>query len=268
MPRGSNKSSYRTKKSNKKASIKKKSNRTDSYRTITDDEASDKIFAIYRHIKKCKQALDAFKTKALREGKTEEVVAAEACRYFASIVLTTKEMATTDILPIIDMHILARHNSSIQWRKIKHFRDKRIINKHITEIYSILNMTPFSVDVLEHEARCKLFALYAARFPFPPLKQNQDIINKNKSIINIVKEWAESIQHEIVWEKLQLQVDDQELNDKIAALYSYIFHSKDAKKERGIEGEFLDYIRWKNEIKMAHLDWNTMNCSIKWNDIS
>jgi len=222
MPRGPNKSSYRNKKSNKKASIKKSYNRTDSYITITDDEASDKIFAIYRHIKKCIKALDVFKTKALREGKSEEVVAAEACSYFASIVLTTKEMATTDILPIIDMHIRIRHNSAEKWRKIKHFRNKLVINKHIAEIYSILNMTPFNidVDVSDHEARCKLFALYAARFPFPPSKQNQDIIDKNKSIINLVREWAESSQQEIIWEKLPLQIDDYELNDKIAALYS------------------------------------------------
>ena len=269
MPRGPNKSSYRTKKSNKKASIKKSYNRTNSYRTITDDEASDKLFAIYRHITKCIKALDAFKTKALREGKSEEVVAAEACRYFASIVLTTKEMATTDILPIIDMHIRIRHNSAEKWRKIKHFRNKLVINKHIAEIYSILNTTPFNidVDVSRHEARCKLFALYAARFPFPPSKQNQDIINKNKSVIHLVKEWAEANKREIVWEKLPLQVDDHELNDKIAALYSYIFHSKDAKKEREIEIRFLDYIRSKNEVKMAHLDENTMKCSLKWDDI-
>lgn len=68
-------------------------------------------------------------------------------------------------------------------------------------------------------------------------------------------------------EKLPLHVDEQELNDKIAALYSYIFHSKDAKKERVIEGAFLDNIRSKNEVKMTHFDWDTMKCDIKWNDI-
>lgn len=254
--------SYRIKKSNKKKSIKKS-----SYRIITDDEASDKLFAIYIHLRQCTIAKDVFKSKALREGKTESIAAAEACQYFGSIVLTNREFVSNDILPIIDQHERIRHNRYEKWSKIKYFRDKRIMNKHIVKIYSILNMTPFKVDVSDHEAHCKLFALYAARFPFPPLKQNQDIIDKNKSIINLVREWAESSQHEIIWEKLPLHVDDQELNDKIAALYSYIFHSKDAKKERGIEGNFLDYIRSKNEMKMTHFDWDTMKSSIKWNDI-
>ena len=261
--------SYRNKKKSKTTSIKRDSKYMYSYRTITDDEASDKLFAVYSHIKKCKRAFDVFKSKALREGKPESIVTAEACHYFSSIVLTNREFVSNDILPIIDMHIHIRHNNADKWHKIKHFRNKLVINKHIAEIYSILNMTPFNmgVDVSDQEARCKLFALYAARFPFPPSKQNQDIINKNKSIINLVREWAESSQHEIIWEKLPLQVEDHELNDKIAALYSYIFHSKDAKKERVIEGEFLDYIRSKNEMKMTHFDWNTMKSSIKWNDI-
>jgi hypothetical protein len=264
--------SYRNKKKLKTASIKRGHNGSKyaySYRKITDDEASDKLFALYRHIEECKRAFDVFKAKALREGKTESIVTTEACHYFSSIVLTKQEFVSSDILPVIDMHIRVRHNNAEKWHKINHFRNKLVINKQIAEIYSILNMTPFNMgyDVSAHEARCKLFALYAARFPFPPLKQNQDIIDKNKSIINLVREWAESSQHEIIWEKLPLHVDDQELNDKIAALYSYIFHSKDAKKERGIEGEFLDYIRSKNEMRMAHVDWNTMKSSIKWNDI-
>ena len=256
--------SYRNKKKSKTKSIKK-----GSYRMIIDAEASDKLFALYRHIKECKRAFDVFKAKELHEGKPESIVIAEACRYFSSIILTKREFANNDILPIIDMHVRIRHKRDEKWSKIKHFRNKLLINKHIAEIYSILNMTPFymGVDVSDQEARCKLFALYAARFPFPPSKQNQDIIDKNKSIINLVREWAESSQYEIIWEKLPLQVDDQELNDKIAALYSYIFHSKDAKKERVIEGEFLDYIRSKNEMKMTHFDWDTMKSSINWDDI-
>jgi hypothetical protein len=259
MPR----KSYRIKKSNKKSS-----NHTNSYRIITDEEVSDKLFAIYRHIMQCTIAKDAFKANALREGKTESIAAAEACQYFGSIVLTTKDLVTNDILPIIEQHERIRHNRDEKWSKIKHFRNKRNINEHIAKIYSILNMTPFnSVDVSHQEARCKLFAIYATRFPFPPLKQNQDIINKNKSVINIVREWVEANQHGTVWEQLPLQVDDQEMNDKIAALYSYIFHSKDTINEREIEGRFLDYIRSKNGMKMAYFDWNTMQSSIKWTDI-
>jgi len=260
--------SYRNKKL-KTTSVKNRSKRIDSYRTITDDEACDKLFALYRHIKKCKKAFDIFKAKALREGKPESIVTADACHYFSNIILTNREFVSSDILPIIDMHIRVRHDNAEKWSRIHHFRNKSVINKHIAEIYSILNMTPLHMDadISQHEARCKLFALYAARFPFPPSRQNQDIIDKNKSIINLVREWAESSDHGIIWEKLPLQVDNQELNDKIAALYSYIFHSKDAKKERVIEGAFLDNIRSKNEVKMTHFDWNTMNCDIKWNDI-
>jgi len=260
--------SYRHKKL-KTTSVKNSSKRIDSYRTITDDEACDKLFALYRHIKKCKKAFDIFKAKALREGKPESIVTADACHYFSNIILTNREFVSSDILPIIDMHIRVRHDNTEKWSRIHHFRNKSVINKHIDEIYSILNMTPLHMDadISQHEARCKLFALYAARFPFPPSRQNQDIIDKNKSIINLVREWAESSHHGIIWEKLPLQVDNQELNDKIAALYSYIFHSKDAKKERVFEGAFLDYIRSKNEVKMTHFDWNTMNCDINWNDI-
>jgi hypothetical protein len=268
MPRESNKSSYRNKKKSNRVS--KRVNlpiRINSYRKIIDDEASDKLFAIYRHIKKCKTATDAFKAKALREGKTESIASAEACQYFGSIVLTTKDLVNVDILPIIDQHIRIRHNSINHWRKVKHFRNKRIINEHIAKIYSILHTTPLNMDISHHEARCKLFALYAARFPFPQLEKNQDIINKNTSIINLVREWAESNRHGIIWDQIPLQVDDSELNDKIAAFYSYIFHSKDEKKEREIEGKFLDYIRSKNEMKMKHFDGNTMKCSIKWDDI-
>lgn len=258
MPRAS----YRIKKSNKKKSIKKS-----SYRIITDDESSDKLFAIYRHIRQCTIARDAFKANALREGKTESIATTEACQYFSSIVLTTKDFVTNDILPIIKQHERIRHNRDEKWSKIKHFRNKRNINEHIAKIYSILNMTPFNVNISDHEARCKLFALYAARFPFPLSKQNQDIIDKNKSVINIVREWAEENQHGTVWEQLPLQVDDQEMNDKIGALYSYIFHSKDTTNEREIESRFLDYIRSKNGMKMAYFDWNTMQSSIKWSDI-
>jgi hypothetical protein len=260
--------SYRRKKL-KTTSVKNRSKRVDSYRIIIDDEACDKLFALYRHIKKCKKEFDIFKAKALKEGKPESIASADACHYFSNIVLTNREFVSSDILPIIDMHIRVRHNNAEKWHKIKHFCNKSVINKYIAEIYSILNMTPFHIDanVSEHEARCKLFALYAARFPFPPSKQNQDIIDKNKSIINLIREWAESNRYGLIWEKLPLQVDDQELNEKIAALYSYIFHSKDAKEERIIEGDFLDYIRSKNEIIMTHFDWNTMKSSIKWNDI-
>jgi hypothetical protein len=265
MPRNSNKSSRRT---NKKSSrVSKRAISIDSYRAITDDEASDKLFAIYRHIKKCKIATDAFKAKSLREGKPESIAAADACHYFGRIVLTNRELVSADILPIIDQHMRIQYDSKVKWRKIKMFRNKHATNHHIAKLYSILHGTPFNIDVSQHEARCKLFAFYATRFPFPQLKQNQDIINKNNSIINIVREWAKSNQHGIVWEKLPLQVDSHELNDKIAALYSYIFHTKDAKIEREIEGSFLDYIRSKNEIKMTHLDANTMKCSIKWDDI-
>jgi len=260
----------KSKKKSKKKSIKKSNTRPDSYRIITDDEASDKLFAVYSHIKHCKKARDDFKTKALHEGKTEEIATAEACRYFGNIVIATKDFVNQDILPIIDMHIYIRHNNAEKWHKIIHFRDKYIINDQIAEIYSIFNMIPFiaGVDVSDQEARCKLFALYAAWFPFPQIKQNQNIIDKNKSIINVVREWADPDNNKIIWGQLPLEVDDQELNDKIGALYYYLFHTRDTKKERDMEGGFLDYIRLKNKIKMRHFDWNTMKCKIKWNDIS